>query len=48
MKGSDLLVAVAAVALLLFIAKTWPMVTRVTVLLDDAEKAQPDDAGTGV
>lgn len=48
MKGSDLLVAVAAVALLLFIAKTWPMVSRVTVLLDDAEKAQPEAADNGL
>lgn len=47
MKLTDVLVAAAAVALLLFLAKAWPMadqldheLDRVKALLDDAEKLQ--------
>ena len=37
----DWLVIAAAIALLAFIVKSWPVVDQVTELLEDAEKAQP-------
>lgn len=40
MKPLDVLVAIAAIAMLAFVVKAWPMIGDVQVLLDDAEKLQ--------